>query len=162
MSYEPKFIDCRDCGKNFEFTVGEQEFYAEKGLSSEPTRCVDCRRAKKAAASSRGGRGGFGGDRGYGRDGGDREGGYNRDRGYGGDRRDRPYGGDRGYERPPAKTSRPPATNARALAPSPSGPPVSVPCFAAIASGASASRSSRSPSVIFPKTLYTQAKFFVV
>eukprot|EP00695_Tsukubamonas_globosa_P001660 TRINITY_DN270_c0_g1_i5.p1 TRINITY_DN270_c0_g1~~TRINITY_DN270_c0_g1_i5.p1 ORF type:complete len:146 (+),score=44.94 TRINITY_DN270_c0_g1_i5:66-440(+) len=102
MSYEPKFIDCRDCGKNFEFTVGEQEFYAEKGLSSEPTRCVDCRRAKKAAASSRGGRGGFGGDRGYGRDGGDREGGYNRDRGYGGDRRDRPYGGDRGYERPPS------------------------------------------------------------
>eukprot|EP00695_Tsukubamonas_globosa_P002727 TRINITY_DN391_c0_g1_i2.p1 TRINITY_DN391_c0_g1~~TRINITY_DN391_c0_g1_i2.p1 ORF type:complete len:138 (-),score=41.28 TRINITY_DN391_c0_g1_i2:200-613(-) len=92
MSFEPKFIDCRDCGKNFEFTAGEQEFYAEKGLTNEPTRCMDCRRAKKAA---RGGRGGFGD-----RNSGDREGGYNRDRSYGGGYgggRDRPYGDRESY-----------------------------------------------------------------
>lgn len=42
-----KTIICRDCGKEFIFTVGEQEFYKEKGFENEPTRCADCRRAKK-------------------------------------------------------------------------------------------------------------------
>eukprot|EP00695_Tsukubamonas_globosa_P001661 TRINITY_DN270_c0_g1_i6.p1 TRINITY_DN270_c0_g1~~TRINITY_DN270_c0_g1_i6.p1 ORF type:complete len:148 (+),score=28.96 TRINITY_DN270_c0_g1_i6:26-445(+) len=122
MSYEPKFIDCRDCGKNFEFTVGEQEFYAEKGLSSEPTRCVDCRRAKKAAASSRGGRGGFGGDRGYGRDGGDREAATTGIVDTVATAVIVPMAETVAMSAPLAKTSRPPATNARALAPSPSRP----------------------------------------
>ena len=42
-----KTIICRDCGNEFVFTVGEQEFYKEKGFDNEPTRCVSCRRAKK-------------------------------------------------------------------------------------------------------------------
>ncbi|OAV40324.1 zinc-binding domain protein [Clostridium saccharobutylicum DSM 13864] len=29
---EDKTIVCKDCGKEFIFTVGEQEFYKEKGL----------------------------------------------------------------------------------------------------------------------------------
>lgn len=40
---------CKDCGKDFIFTAGEQEFYAEKGFQNEPTRCKDCRDSKKAA-----------------------------------------------------------------------------------------------------------------
>ena len=40
-------ITCRDCGSEFIFSVGEQEFYKEKGFENEPTRCVSCRRAKK-------------------------------------------------------------------------------------------------------------------
>ncbi|MDU1841268.1 zinc-ribbon domain containing protein [Clostridium sp.] len=28
-------------------SVGEQEFYQEKGFTNEPTRCIACRRAKK-------------------------------------------------------------------------------------------------------------------
>ena len=42
-----KTIVCRDCGSKFEFTVGEQEFYKEKGFENEPTRCASCRRARK-------------------------------------------------------------------------------------------------------------------
>ncbi len=42
-----KTLTCRDCGSEFVFTVGEQEFYKEKGFDNEPTRCAPCRRAKK-------------------------------------------------------------------------------------------------------------------
>ncbi|HBT18983.1 MAG TPA: cytochrome C551 [Clostridiaceae bacterium] len=45
---EDKKIMCRDCGNEFTFTVGEQEFYKEKGFENEPVRCPDCRRARKA------------------------------------------------------------------------------------------------------------------
>lgn len=42
-----KNLTCSDCGAEFVFTAGEQEFYAEKGFTNEPKRCPDCRRAKK-------------------------------------------------------------------------------------------------------------------
>lgn len=48
-----KTLVCRDCGKDFIFTEGEQEFYKEKGFDNEPTRCIDCRRAKKTAQNRR-------------------------------------------------------------------------------------------------------------
>lgn len=48
--YEDKTLVCKDCGNEFVFTAGEQEFYAEKGFQNEPARCKDCRSAKKAAA----------------------------------------------------------------------------------------------------------------
>lgn len=47
MAFEDKVLKCRDCGAEFVFTVGEQEFYAEKGFENEPVRCRDCRVAKK-------------------------------------------------------------------------------------------------------------------
>ena len=37
--YEDKTLICKDCGKEFVFTAGEQEFYAEKGFQNEPQRC---------------------------------------------------------------------------------------------------------------------------
>jgi len=40
-------ITCRDCGQAFTFTSGEQDFYASRGFS-EPSRCADCRAARKA------------------------------------------------------------------------------------------------------------------
>ena len=43
-----KTIVCRDCGKEFLFTEGEQAFYKEKGFDNEPVRCIECRRARKA------------------------------------------------------------------------------------------------------------------
>ncbi len=55
---QDKTIKCRDCGQEFVFTSGEQEFFAEKGFS-EPIRCSSCRAARK---SSRG-EGGFGASR---------------------------------------------------------------------------------------------------
>ena len=44
---EDKTITCRDCGSEFTFTTGEQEFYKEKGFENDPVRCPDCRKAKK-------------------------------------------------------------------------------------------------------------------
>ena len=48
--YEDKTLICKDCGKEFVFTAGEQEFYAEKGFVNEPLRCKECRIARKNAA----------------------------------------------------------------------------------------------------------------
>ncbi len=53
--FQDKTLVCRDCGKDFVFSVSEQEFYAEKGFQNDPVRCPDCRKAKKA--NSRGGYG---------------------------------------------------------------------------------------------------------
>ena len=45
--YEDKTLVCRDCGREFVFTAGEQEFFAERGFENEPQRCGDCRRARR-------------------------------------------------------------------------------------------------------------------
>ena len=76
-----KTLTCRDCGATFTFTEGEQDFYAQKGYS-EPTRCPDCRAAKKAARQS-GGYGDSYGSYGGGSYGGSRSGGYSSGGGYG-------------------------------------------------------------------------------
>jgi CxxC-x17-CxxC domain-containing protein len=47
MSIAEKTLVCQDCSREFVFTVGEQEFYQEKGFENEPKRCPDCRREKK-------------------------------------------------------------------------------------------------------------------
>lgn len=41
-----KTLSCKDCGNEFVFTNGEQEFYTGKGFP-DPVRCADCRKAKK-------------------------------------------------------------------------------------------------------------------
>jgi uncharacterized protein with PIN domain len=46
---EDRILTCKECGRNFTFTAGEQEFYAEKGFQNDPARCPACRRARKAA-----------------------------------------------------------------------------------------------------------------
>lgn len=48
--YQDKNLICKDCGSEFVFTAGEQEFYAERGFENEPQRCKSCRQAKKNAA----------------------------------------------------------------------------------------------------------------
>lgn len=47
--YEDKTLICKECGAEFVFTAGEQEFYASKGFENEPQRCKACRDARKAA-----------------------------------------------------------------------------------------------------------------
>ena len=34
--YQDKTLVCKECGREFVFTAGEQEFYAEKGFAHEP------------------------------------------------------------------------------------------------------------------------------
>ncbi|HEY96068.1 MAG TPA: zinc-binding protein [Dehalococcoidia bacterium] len=55
MSFEDKVLQCSDCGQDFTFTAGEQEFYASRGFQNEPKRCPDCRRARKAQRYGDGG-----------------------------------------------------------------------------------------------------------
>ncbi len=43
MALEDKTLVCRDCGQEFTFTIGEQEFYLSHGLQNEPGRCPECR-----------------------------------------------------------------------------------------------------------------------
>jgi CxxC-x17-CxxC domain-containing protein len=38
-----KELACRDCQGVFVFSVGEQDFYKEKGLINIPRRCPNCR-----------------------------------------------------------------------------------------------------------------------
>lgn len=45
--YTDKTLTCSDCGADFTFTAGEQEFHASKGFTNEPRRCPSCRRARK-------------------------------------------------------------------------------------------------------------------
>ncbi len=52
MNFEDKTLHCRDCGQDFIFTAGEQEFYQQKGLLHEPSRCPSCRSAKRAGSRS--------------------------------------------------------------------------------------------------------------
>jgi CxxC-x17-CxxC domain-containing protein len=74
VSYADKVLTCRDCGQSFVFTVGEQEFFASRGFTNDPSRCRDCRTARRGSS----GGGGYGGGS-YGGGGGS----------YGGGRRDR-------------------------------------------------------------------------
>ena len=54
-----KTLTCVDCGSQFIFSDGEQQFYQSKGLMNEPKRCPSCRSAAKQARVS-GSDGGYG------------------------------------------------------------------------------------------------------
>ena len=47
MTLLDRTLTCRDCGQEFVFTAGEQEFYHSRGLTNEPGRCAGCRAARK-------------------------------------------------------------------------------------------------------------------
>ena len=65
-----KTLTCRDCGTNFTFTTGEQDFFASKGFTNEPGRCLNCRSANKEARNTSSSGGGYGGGYGAGNGGG--------------------------------------------------------------------------------------------
>ena len=52
---QDKTLTCRECGQEFTFTAGEQEFYLSRGLMNEPGRCPECRAARRRER-----RGGYG------------------------------------------------------------------------------------------------------
>jgi len=54
-------LRCRECGVDFIWTAGEQDFYASRGLTNPPSRCPSCRAARKASMGNGGG--GYGGGR---------------------------------------------------------------------------------------------------
>jgi len=44
--YADKSLTCRECGRAFTFTAGEQESFAQKGFTNEPARCAPRGRAR--------------------------------------------------------------------------------------------------------------------
>lgn len=52
MPQADRALLCRECGSSFVFTAGEQAFYASRGLTHDPTRCPDCRAARRGSAVS--------------------------------------------------------------------------------------------------------------
>ena len=45
--FEDKTLVCKDCGKEFVWTAGEQEFYASRGLANPPQPCKPFPDARK-------------------------------------------------------------------------------------------------------------------
>jgi CxxC-x17-CxxC domain-containing protein len=64
VAFADKTMTCRDCGPPFIFTSGEQDFFAQKGFTNEPSRCPACRGARRAERGDGGSSGGgYGGQR---------------------------------------------------------------------------------------------------
>ena len=53
MAFSDRMLTCRECGVEFAFTAGEQEFFAQKGFTNEPGRCPTCRANRRASGGSR-------------------------------------------------------------------------------------------------------------
>jgi len=51
--YEDKTLVCRNCGSEFVFTAGEQEFYAEKGFENDAKIGKGCRKKKNEGKPER-------------------------------------------------------------------------------------------------------------
>jgi CxxC-x17-CxxC domain-containing protein len=47
--FQDRSLTCRDCGNAFTFSAGEQAFFASKGLTNDPQRCITCRATAKQA-----------------------------------------------------------------------------------------------------------------
>jgi len=56
MELKDRTLTCKDCGAEFDFTVGEQEFYQQKGFENDPSRCKKCRSDKKRGGQKNGDR----------------------------------------------------------------------------------------------------------
>ena len=46
MNQQDQKLKCRDCGREFIFSAGEQEFFSKKGFNP-PSRCPECRKKKR-------------------------------------------------------------------------------------------------------------------
>lgn len=54
--FQERTLTCRDCGDPFAFSIGEQTYFASKGLTHDPVRCPSCRAVAKRARSMGGAR----------------------------------------------------------------------------------------------------------
>lgn len=56
MPYQDETLTCQDCGAEFIFSAGEQEFYEKNGFQNKPKKCKECRQAAKLARNGGGNR----------------------------------------------------------------------------------------------------------
>src|SRR5512142_2914933 len=54
ITLQDKTLTCRDCDREFTFTVAEQEAFAQQGFTNSPSRCPECRAARKARQAASG------------------------------------------------------------------------------------------------------------
>ena len=52
MEFQDRILRCVDCGAEFVWTAGEQQFFADKNFKNEPKRCKACK-GKRAQPSGR-------------------------------------------------------------------------------------------------------------
>ncbi len=46
-SHQDQTLTCVDCGTEFNWSAGEQDFFHEKGFTNPPKRCKECRQTNK-------------------------------------------------------------------------------------------------------------------
>jgi hypothetical protein len=49
VTYSDRTLNCVDCGVEFIHSAADQEYYAQKGFSSDPKRCASCRASRRAS-----------------------------------------------------------------------------------------------------------------
>jgi CxxC-x17-CxxC domain-containing protein len=50
--FEDRVLKCIDCGGEFVFSAGEQQFFHDKNFKNEPKRCKACKTKKQGSAGS--------------------------------------------------------------------------------------------------------------
>ena len=48
MTYVDRTLNCVDCGVEFIHSAADQEYYTQKGFTSDPKRCASCRAYRRA------------------------------------------------------------------------------------------------------------------
>jgi CxxC-x17-CxxC domain-containing protein len=64
VTFVDRTMTCVDCGVEFIHSAADQEFYAEKGFTSDPKRCTSCRAYRRSSRDGDDARS-IGGPRGY-------------------------------------------------------------------------------------------------
>jgi hypothetical protein len=54
LKYHDIVLNCADCGEDWVFTAGDQQFFYSKGLAT-PKRCQPCRKVRKESIAREGG-----------------------------------------------------------------------------------------------------------
>ena len=65
MTYVDRTLSCVDCGVEFIHSAADQEYYVQKGFTSEPKRCTSCRASRRSARDGGDDPRSIGGPRGY-------------------------------------------------------------------------------------------------
>jgi CxxC-x17-CxxC domain-containing protein len=65
VTYIDRSLTCVDCGVEFVHSAADQEYYAQKGFTSEPKRCTSCRAYRRSSRDSGADEHNPGGPRGY-------------------------------------------------------------------------------------------------
>jgi CxxC-x17-CxxC domain-containing protein len=55
MEFQDRILRCVDCGGEFVWTSGEQQFFADKNFKNEPKRCRSCKTKRASRPAENGG-----------------------------------------------------------------------------------------------------------